>query len=211
MNRNRLLIGLSIAVIVGFMLSSFVYRVFKQATAPRPAETTDHIVVAATSLQLGTRLDSGNVKLISWPGSKPMAGMLTRLEDAENRALITPVAENEPILEAKLASTRSGAGGNCASARPVKVVVAPNPAAIDRFPIFQLRIDRAGRIVAVVAAVREEIGRDDASAVRRGHMNRGVGQAAIPRARRCGRCDHYQGRSDDQGGPPLISHDVTSG
>jgi pilus assembly protein CpaB len=110
MNRNRLLIGLSVAVILAFMLSSFVYRVFKQATAPRPVETTDHIVVAASSLQLGTRLNSGNVKLISWPGSKPMAGMLTRIEDVENRALITPVAENEPILEAKLASTRSGAG-----------------------------------------------------------------------------------------------------
>jgi pilus assembly protein CpaB len=110
MNRNRLLIGLSIAVIVAFMLSSFVYRVFKQATAPRPVETTDHIVVAASNLQLGTRLNSGNVKLISWPGSKPMAGMLTRIEDVDNRALITPVAENEPILEAKLASTRSGAG-----------------------------------------------------------------------------------------------------
>ena len=39
-----------------------------------------------------------------------MAGMLTRIEEVENRALITPVAENEPILEAKLASTRSGAG-----------------------------------------------------------------------------------------------------
>jgi pilus assembly protein CpaB len=110
MNRNRLLIGLSIAVIVGFMLSSFVYRVFKQATAPRPPDTTDHIVVAASNLQLGTRLDGGNLKLISWPSGKPMAGMLTRLEEAENRALITPVAENEPILEAKLASTRSGAG-----------------------------------------------------------------------------------------------------
>ena len=110
MNRNRLLIGLSIAVILAFMLSSFVYRVFKQATAPRPADTTDHIVVAASNLQLGTRLNSGNVKLISWPSGKPMAGMLTLLADAENRALITPVAENEPILEAKLASTRSGAG-----------------------------------------------------------------------------------------------------
>ena len=105
MNRNRLLIGLAIAVVVGFMLSSFVYRVFKQATAPRPPDTTDHIVVAASNLQLGTRLDANNVKLISWPSGKPVAGMFTRMEEAENRALITPVAENEPILEAKLAST----------------------------------------------------------------------------------------------------------
>ena len=36
--------------------------------------------------------------------------MFTRIEDCANRALITPVAENEPILESKLAATQSGAG-----------------------------------------------------------------------------------------------------
>jgi len=36
--------------------------------------------------------------------------MFTRLEDCVNRALITPVAENEPILETKLAPKEAGAG-----------------------------------------------------------------------------------------------------
>jgi pilus assembly protein CpaB len=110
MNRNRLVIGLAVAVIVAFVLSTFVYRVFKQASVVRPVAATQQIVVAAAPLQLGTRLNSTNVKLIGWPVGQPVAGMLTRLEDANNRALITPVAENEPILEAKLASQQSGAG-----------------------------------------------------------------------------------------------------
>lgn len=39
-----------------------------------------------------------------------MEGMYTRIEDCVNRALITSVAENEPILKTKLALPDSGAG-----------------------------------------------------------------------------------------------------
>jgi pilus assembly protein CpaB len=110
MNRNRLVIGLVIAVVIAFVLSTFVYRVFKQASIVRPASATQHVVVAAAPLQLGTRLDASNVKLVDWPTGLSVAGMITRVEDANNRALITPVAQNEPIMEAKLASQQSGAG-----------------------------------------------------------------------------------------------------
>jgi pilus assembly protein CpaB len=37
-------------------------------------------------------------------------GMFTRVDDVVNRAVITSVAENEPILDSKLASLQSGAG-----------------------------------------------------------------------------------------------------
>jgi pilus assembly protein CpaB len=110
MNRNRLILGLSVAVVIALVLSTFVYRVFQQASVVKPATATGHIVVAAAPLQLGTRLDANNVRLMSWPAGQPVAGMLTRIEEVNNRALITPVAENEPILEAKLASQGSGAG-----------------------------------------------------------------------------------------------------
>jgi pilus assembly protein CpaB len=110
MNRNRLIVGLAIAVVVALLLSTFVYRVFKQAGAVRPAAVTQHIVVAAVPMGLGTRLDAKNVRLIPWPGGEPVAGMFTRIEDVANRALITSVVENEPILEGKLAPLQSGAG-----------------------------------------------------------------------------------------------------
>src|SRR6202030_2146276 len=110
MNRNRLIIGLGVAIVLAFLVSSFVYQKFKQASAVVPAVAMKQIVVAAAPLQLGTRLDPTKLRLISWPGNQPLAGMFTRLEDCTNRALITPVAENEPILESKLASVQSGAG-----------------------------------------------------------------------------------------------------
>jgi pilus assembly protein CpaB len=109
MNRNRMLVGLTVAIVVGLFLSTYVYRAFKNASAVKPI-IAQHIVVAAVPLQLGTRVDANNLRLIPWPSDEPVSGMFTRIEDCANRALITPVAENEPILESKLASVQSGAG-----------------------------------------------------------------------------------------------------
>src|ERR1700722_20046804 len=110
MNRNRLIIGLAFAVLIGFLLSAFVYRTFRQMSAVKTAPVQAHIVVASHPMQLGTRLDANSVQLIPWPAGEPIQGMFTRIEDCVGRALITPVAENEPILEAKLASMEAGAG-----------------------------------------------------------------------------------------------------
>src|SRR5579862_1887934 len=109
MNRTRLMIGLAAAIVIAFFLSIFVYRQLKNAAVVRPV-TTRQIVVAAVPLQVGARVDSSNLKLISWPGGEPVAGMFTRIEDCANRALITQVVENEPILESKLAPKEAGAG-----------------------------------------------------------------------------------------------------
>jgi len=109
MNTNRLLIGLVIALEVAFLLSSFVYKQFQKASFTKPT-TSQPLVVAAVPLPLGTRLDSSNTRIIQWPADQSVAGMFTRVEDVANRAIITPLAANEPVLEAKLSPKESGAG-----------------------------------------------------------------------------------------------------
>jgi pilus assembly protein CpaB len=109
MNNNRLVIGLVVAVVIALLFSTFVYRQFKQATTVKPV-ATQNLVVAAAALQLGTRLDASNLRVIAWPATQPVAGMFTRIEDCTNRAVITNLAENEPVLESKLAPKESGAG-----------------------------------------------------------------------------------------------------
>jgi len=110
MNRNRLMIGLLFAIVLAFFLSAFIYREFKQVSAAPPVVQMQRIVVAAAPLQLGTRLESSQLRTIPWPAGQPVAGMFTRVEDCAHRALITAVAENEPILESKLAPLEAGAG-----------------------------------------------------------------------------------------------------
>jgi pilus assembly protein CpaB len=109
MNQNRMLIGLGVSIVVAFLLATYVTRRFKEASAPK-AVATEQIVVAAVPLQVGARLDSRNLRLMPWPAGEPVTGKFTRIEDCENRAVITPVAENELILESKLAPKEAGAG-----------------------------------------------------------------------------------------------------
>jgi pilus assembly protein CpaB len=111
MNRNRLFVGLAAAVAVAALLSIFVYHEFtQQMAAVRPAPVQGHLVVALRALQIGTRLDASNLRLIDWPSSEVVPGTFSRIEDCANRALITPVGENEPILENRLAPQQAGAG-----------------------------------------------------------------------------------------------------
>jgi pilus assembly protein CpaB len=109
MNQNRMILGLAVAVVVAFLLSTVVYRQFQKASSVKPV-VTGHIVVAAVPLALGTRVDAGNLRLIPWPAGEPVVGMFTRIEDCANRALIADVATNELILDSKLAAKESGVG-----------------------------------------------------------------------------------------------------
>jgi pilus assembly protein CpaB len=110
MNRNRMLAGLAFAVICALFLATFVFHEFKQASAPRPVVQMRQIVVAAGPLPLGTRLEAKDLRIMPWPENAPVEGMFARIEDCQDRALITSVAENEPILQGKLASKEAGAG-----------------------------------------------------------------------------------------------------
>jgi pilus assembly protein CpaB len=109
MNRTRIMVGLTVAMLVAFLFSTYVYRTFKRVTVVKPA-FTGHLVVAVRPMPLGTRVDSNNLRLIDWPADEPVPGMFQRIEDCAGRALITSVAQNEPILENKLAPKEAGAG-----------------------------------------------------------------------------------------------------
>jgi pilus assembly protein CpaB len=109
MNRNRTLLALAVAVLVGLAASMFVYRQMQQVVVAEPI-AMDNIVVAAMPLPLGTRLQPAHLKTVSWPKRDPIPGMFAKPEDVLDRALITDVVENEPILDAKLAREESGGG-----------------------------------------------------------------------------------------------------
>ncbi len=109
MNRNRLLIGVAIALVIGIIASRYVYRELKQASAVKPIPIS-HIVVAAQPMALGTPLTMQTLRLVAWPKDEPLAGSFSNVKDCVGRSLITPVAQNEPILEGKLAPKAAGVG-----------------------------------------------------------------------------------------------------
>jgi pilus assembly protein CpaB len=111
MNRNRIVIGLVVAIIVALATSYFVYQQLQEsaqeASKPVPMGT---IVVAAADLPVGTRLQPQSLREIAWPQAEPVPGMFSKVEDCTERALITSVVANEPILDHKLAPKEAGAG-----------------------------------------------------------------------------------------------------
>lgn len=109
MNRNRMVIGLTVAVLVALVASMYVYRTVKRASNVRPM-VIEKIVVAAEPLQVGTPLDANNTRTISWPADERLEGSFRRPEDCMGRAVITTMVENQPILEANLAPRAAGAG-----------------------------------------------------------------------------------------------------
>jgi pilus assembly protein CpaB len=113
MNRNRILLGLGLALVVAFLASRYVYVQLRQAqmaaAVVKPMKLTP-VVVAAGPLKMGQRLGADDLKLVDWPEGKQPKGTFSRREDCVGRALIVPLAENEAILEERLASREAGSG-----------------------------------------------------------------------------------------------------
>jgi pilus assembly protein CpaB len=109
MNWNRALIGIAAGVVLGLIAGTFVYTEFKKALAVKPV-VASYLVVAATPLPLGTRLQPQHLRLIPWPAGEPLRDGFTRIEDCVDRALVAAAVENEPILESRLAPKEAGAG-----------------------------------------------------------------------------------------------------
>ena len=105
-----MLVGLAIAVVVGLLTARYVYKRMRQASASQPAMVVSHVVAAAMPLPLGSRLRAQDLRLIDWPAQTALPGSFSRIADCVDRALITAVVENEPILAAKLAPKEAGAG-----------------------------------------------------------------------------------------------------
>jgi pilus assembly protein CpaB len=109
MNRNRALIALVVALVIAVIASRYVYRQIQNAAAVKPMPTSE-VVVAARPLALGTPLTAQDLALLTWPGKTHPAGYFPRIQDCVGRSLITPIAKNEPIMEAKLAPKEAGVG-----------------------------------------------------------------------------------------------------
>jgi pilus assembly protein CpaB len=100
MNRTRLMfIGL-IALALGGLLSSVVYKRL-QVGAPRKPGVD--IVVAANDLQVGTKLEDRDLKLVNFPGDSLPDGVIHQKARAVGRGVLQPISRGEFILSSKLA------------------------------------------------------------------------------------------------------------
>jgi pilus assembly protein CpaB len=110
MDRNRMLVGLAVAIVVALFASHYVYQQVRRSSTVVIAPKFSPVVVAAVPLGLGVRLKASDLRILNWPLGQQPAGSFSRIEDCVDRALITPVVANEVILDQKLARREAGAG-----------------------------------------------------------------------------------------------------
>jgi len=109
MNRDRMLLGMGLALVVAVLASSYVYRQLKQ-NQPGKTPRQVPVVVATGPLALGQQLTASDIAVLNWPEGMRPAGSLSRPEDCIGRAVMVPLVQNEIILDQELARPEAGAG-----------------------------------------------------------------------------------------------------
>jgi pilus assembly protein CpaB len=112
MNRDRMLLGLGVALVVALLASGYVYRQLRRVQPGGAVKGVMpvQVVVAAGPLRLGQRLAANDLTFMGWPEGKQPQGAFLRKEDCVGRALTSSLVANEVVLEQELASREAGEG-----------------------------------------------------------------------------------------------------
>jgi pilus assembly protein CpaB len=108
MNRSRLLMIGGLALAVGLLVSFSVYKRLQMSAGANPPSV--EVVVAANEIQVGSKLEDRDIRLLSFPQSNIPPGAFTRKSQVLNRGVILPISPGEFILPSKLAAEFGGAG-----------------------------------------------------------------------------------------------------
>src|SRR4051794_35338400 len=110
---NRRLVGVfTFALVVASVTSLLAYRLIiarVQAPIAKTSVPANRLIVAARDLQVGALIKDSDLQEVSWPGPVPDQAIKTR-QDMAGRGVTTPIYQNEPISEKRLAPRGAGAG-----------------------------------------------------------------------------------------------------
>ncbi len=103
---------LLLALTSGVVAALLALRYLRERTTPLMASEprTASIVLRARNLPVGAMVTERDLKVVSWPGTTVPSGYIRSVKDAVGRGVITPVSENEPLLDSKM-STKDAGGG----------------------------------------------------------------------------------------------------
>jgi pilus assembly protein CpaB len=102
MNRTRLMVIGLLALALGAFVSFSVYRTLQTRTATSTEPTAD-VVVAATDLNVGAKIEERDVRLAKFPLTNIPPGAFTKRSDVLSRGVIIPISRGEFILPSKVA------------------------------------------------------------------------------------------------------------
>jgi pilus assembly protein CpaB len=109
MNRNRLLLIGFIALALGAFVSLFVYRNLQSRTNSK-TPPGEEVVVAADDLQVGSKIEDRDIRLVHFPSGELPAGCFHSKTKLVGRGVVLPISKGEFVLPNKLAGENAGSG-----------------------------------------------------------------------------------------------------
>ena len=109
MNRSRLLMIGGLALAVGLLVSYTVFNRLKALTGGNN-ERSVQVVVAATDIQVGSKLTDRDLRVAAFPQSSVPPNAFSRKSQVLGRGAILPIGQGDFVLPNKLAAEDAGAG-----------------------------------------------------------------------------------------------------
>ncbi len=97
-----------LALALGFFASVYVYKNLQSKSGA--VESGVDVIVAATDLQVGAKVEERDIKIIRIPGSDLPPGAPRRRADVLGHGVIVPISKGEFILPNRLAGENAGSG-----------------------------------------------------------------------------------------------------
>jgi len=108
MNRTRLMMIGALALAIAFLVSVTVYKNLQGKMGS--SDPGIQVMVAANDLQVGSRVEERDVRIISVPSADLPPGAPRKRSDVLGHGVIMPIAKGEFILPNRLAAENAGAG-----------------------------------------------------------------------------------------------------
>ncbi len=109
MNRSRLILIGTLALVLGGVASLLAYRALQKRAGTTPVDQQD-AVVATSDLAVGARIQESDVRIVRFPGDAVPQGIFHRTKSVVGRGVVLPIARGEFVLPLKLAGENSGSG-----------------------------------------------------------------------------------------------------
>lgn len=107
MNKNNTGKLLGVALVVAIICTGLFYMMFAMKAN---SQTGTPMVVAAKALKAGTVLKAEDLKTINWPVPQLPPGAHRSPDEVIGNTVFDPMAPEEPVLNARLATSLSGGG-----------------------------------------------------------------------------------------------------
>jgi pilus assembly protein CpaB len=111
MKQNNLAKLLGIALVVAILATGVFYVLFVTKLSGNTGSGR-MVVVAARPIPSGTVLAEKDVQSIPWPVEQTPAGAFAAAPEVAGHTVLQPLAQGEPVLAGRLASTEKGGGGS---------------------------------------------------------------------------------------------------